>query len=55
MTTTNLLESVHKLSSAALRIVIDKREAEDKALRTLLRAAIARERHERRQKKAVPA
>ncbi|HMF15141.1 MAG TPA: hypothetical protein VKE94_22655 [Gemmataceae bacterium] len=44
-----LLKSVQRLSAKALEQLLQKRQAEDKALRVLWRAAIAREREERRQ------
>lgn len=49
-----LLEKVQQLSSSALARLIEKRHAEDKALRTLWRAALLRERAERQsQQEAV--
>jgi hypothetical protein len=48
-TATELIESVRKLSSDDLEKLLRERQAEDKALRALLRAAVAREREERRQ------
>jgi hypothetical protein len=44
-----LIESLHQLSAKELEDLLQKRQAEDKALRVLLRAATAREREERRQ------
>ena len=44
-----LLKSVQQLSAKALEKLLQKRQAEDKALRVLWRAALAREREERRQ------
>jgi hypothetical protein len=49
--TKQLIESVRKLSSKDLEALRLKRQAEDKALRALWRAAIAREREERRQQR----
>lgn len=46
-----ILKSVQKLSAAELEALLQKRQAEDKAIRTLWRAAVAREREERRQRK----
>jgi hypothetical protein len=43
----NLLQSVQQLSSAALEELLEKRTAEDKALRALLAIARRRERAER--------
>ena len=45
----SLLESVQKLKAKELETLLAKRQAEDKALRVLWRAALAREREERRQ------
>jgi hypothetical protein len=49
MATDQLIESVRELSSKNLETLLDQREAEDQALRALWRAALARERRERRQ------
>ena len=43
-----LIESVRRLSSKEIERVLQSRHAEDKALRVLWRAAVAREREERR-------
>ena len=45
----SLIQTVQQLSSKELEQLILKRQADDKALRTLWRAAIAREREQRRQ------
>src|SRR5262245_7516221 len=45
----DLVKSVRELSAADLERLLLNRQAEDKALRTLWRAALAREREERRQ------
>jgi hypothetical protein len=45
----DLIESVQQLSSVELDKLLRQRQAEDKALRVLWRAAMAREREERRQ------
>jgi hypothetical protein len=47
----SLIESIRQLASAEIRKLLGERAAEDKALRALLRAAIAREREERRQQR----
>ena len=44
-----LIQSVQRLSAKQLEALLQKRQAEDKALRVLWRAALAREREERRQ------
>ena len=49
MPTDTLIRSVRELSSRQLEALLGKRQAEDKALRVLWRAALAREREERRQ------
>jgi hypothetical protein len=49
----DLIRAVQNLNSEELRALIDQRESEDKALKIILRAALARERSERR-KKEVP-
>ena len=48
MQTEELLKSVRTLSAKQLEELLEKRQAEDKALRVLWRAAVAREREERR-------
>ncbi len=53
MPTEKLIQSVRQLSSKELERFLQKRQAEDKALRVLWRAAIAREREERRQSREV--
>jgi hypothetical protein len=45
----SLIESVQRLSAEELEKLLQKRQADDKALRVLWRAALAREREERRQ------
>jgi len=49
----SLLESVRTLSAAELEELLRQRQRDDKALRTLWRAAAAREREERRQAREV--
>jgi hypothetical protein len=49
--TDELIQSVRQLSSKELDELLRRRQAEDKALRVLLRAAVAREREERRQQR----
>jgi hypothetical protein len=51
MPTDDLVQSVQQLSSREIEGLLQKRQAEDKALRVLLRAAAAREREERRQQR----
>jgi hypothetical protein len=51
MTCEALIESVRQLSAEKLEQLLEKRQAEDKALRVLWRAALAREREERRQQR----
>jgi hypothetical protein len=51
MTCESLIESVRQLSAEKLEALLEKRQAEDKALRVLWRAALAREREERRQQR----
>jgi hypothetical protein len=46
-----LIESVRQLTSQDLEVLLQKREADDKALRALYRAVITREREERRQQR----
>jgi len=48
MATADLVESVRTLSSTDLERLLAQRSAEDAALRVLLRAAVTRERKERR-------
>ena len=50
-----LIRSVQQLSSKEIERLLQKRHAEDKALRVLWRAANAREREERRQKREASA
>jgi hypothetical protein len=45
----DLIEAVRNLSSKELEKLLLRRKAEDKALRSLWRAALSREREERRQ------
>jgi hypothetical protein len=45
----SLIETVRQLSAKDLEQLIQQRQADDKALRALWRAAVAREREERRQ------
>ena len=47
---TDLIASLNELSARDLEAMLQQREAEDKSLRVLLRAARARERAERQQK-----
>jgi hypothetical protein len=49
MQTDELANSVQKLSAKQLETLLQQRQAQDKALRVLWRAALAREREERRQ------
>jgi hypothetical protein len=49
--TDELIQSVQQFSSKGLERLLRQRQAEDKALRVLLRAAVAREREERRQQR----
>jgi hypothetical protein len=49
MQTEQLVKSVQEVSAKEIETLLQKRQAEDKVLRALLRAAIAREREERRQ------
>jgi hypothetical protein len=51
MPTEDLIQSVQQLSSNELERLLNRRQAEDKALRVLWRAAVAREREERRQQR----
>ena len=51
MLTEALIQSVRQLSSKDLESLLQQRQAENKALRVLWRAAIAREREERRQRR----
>ena len=50
---TKLIQTVCQLSARELDTLLQRRRAEDKALRTLWRAALAREREERREKREV--
>jgi hypothetical protein len=43
-----LLTTVQQFSAQALQELLDRRQAEDRALRVLWRAAVARERQERK-------
>lgn len=52
--TIDVLESVQKISARELERLLQKRTAEDKAIRILWRAALAREREERRQQREEP-
>jgi hypothetical protein len=45
----NLIEAVRNLTSKELEELLRQRQADDKALRALWRAALSREREERRQ------
>jgi hypothetical protein len=49
MPTEELIESLHQLSAKELEELLHKRQAEDKTLRALWRAAVGRERQARRQ------
>jgi len=49
--TEEILKSVQQLSAADLEALLQKRQAEDKALRALWRAVLAKEREERRQRR----
>jgi hypothetical protein len=51
MSPDDLIRSVQNLSTDDLEKLLQKRQAEDKALRVLWRAALAREREERRQQR----
>jgi hypothetical protein len=53
MPTDDLIQSIQQLSAKELESLLQKRQAEDKALRALWRAAVAREREERRQLREV--
>jgi hypothetical protein len=55
MPTADLIQAVRELSSKELEKLLDERGADTKALRVLWRAAIAREREERRQRRQQPA
>jgi len=46
--TEELIQSIRQLSSSQIERILQRRQAESEALRALLRAAIARERQERR-------
>jgi hypothetical protein len=54
MQTCDLIQSVQQLSVKELEDLIAQRQADDKALRVLWRAAVAREREERRQAREGP-
>jgi hypothetical protein len=47
----SVLSAVQQLSAKDLQELLDRRQAEDKALRVLWRAALARERQIRRQQR----
>ncbi len=49
MTVESLLPTIQQLSASELDELLQRRQAEDKALRALFRAVLAREREERRQ------
>jgi hypothetical protein len=49
----DLIESVKQLSSKELDTLLRQRQAEEKALRVLWRATMAREREERRQRREM--
>jgi hypothetical protein len=51
----DLIDSLRSLSAEAIENLLRKRQAEDKALRVLWRAALAREREERRQAREAAA
>jgi hypothetical protein len=51
MPTDSLIKSIQELSAKDLETLLQQRQADDKALRTLWRAALAREREERRQRR----
>jgi hypothetical protein len=53
--TDKLIQSVRRLGSKEIERLLQKRHAEDKALRVLWRAAIAREREERRARREAQA
>jgi hypothetical protein len=46
--TDSILSTVRRCSAKELQRLLDRRQAEDKALRVLWRAAVVREREERR-------
>lgn len=50
---TDLIASLKELSSHDLETLLQERQAEDKALRVLWRAALARERAERQQQREM--
>jgi hypothetical protein len=50
-TETSILDAVQKWSADDIEALLRKRQAEDKALRALHRAVLAREREERRQQR----
>jgi hypothetical protein len=49
----NLIETARRLSASELEELLRQRQAEDMALRALWRAAVAREREERRQQRGA--
>jgi hypothetical protein len=49
MQTDQLVQSIQQLSAKEIETLLHQRQAEDKALRVLWRAAVAREHEERRQ------
>ncbi len=51
MVPANLVKSISQLSAKELERLLLHRQAEDKALRIIWRAALAREREERRQER----
>jgi hypothetical protein len=53
MVAESILEAVQRLSAKELEELLSRRQAEDKALRALWRAALARERAERRQRQEI--
>jgi hypothetical protein len=53
MPTDDLIKSVQQVSAKELEALLQQRHAEDKALRILWRAAVAREREQRRQAQEV--
>jgi hypothetical protein len=53
MQTDQLINSVQQLNAKEIETLLQKRQAEDKALRVLWRAAVAREREEHRQSREV--
>jgi len=49
----HLIDSLRQLSAKDLEALLHERQADDKVLRVLWRAAVAREREERRQQREV--